>query len=108
MTTSGGGWTLVWSNLKGGIGKPATQITWVRSINSLPVYRGTPTGDLQSFEVYTGLSHWTPLAPSGQLRYDWTHDYGFAADERQICSFTLNASVNYTIALTVARKPSAL
>ena len=105
MTTSGGGWTLVWSNLRGGIGKPTTNITWVRAINTLPIYRGTPSLDLQSFEVYVGLSHWTPLGPAGQLRYEWTHDYGFTVDERVICNMTLSAAANYTIAVSGCLQP---
>jgi len=105
MTTSGGGWTLVWSNLKGGIYKPSTQITWTRAILTLPIYKGQPSADINSFMVFTGLSHWTPLAPAGQFRTDWAHDDGSPLDERYICSFTLNAANNYTISFSSCSQP---
>jgi hypothetical protein len=100
MTTDGGGWTLVWSNLRGGTNEPPTGMTWARAIGTLPVYDGIPTADIASFEVFTGLSHWGPLAPGGQFRTDWAHDYGVAVDERVECNFALAAQSNYALNLS--------
>src|SRR5512140_1454320 len=68
MANEGGGWTLVWSNLRGGRGKPFTELQWKAAINTPPRYSGTPSENLESFIVYTGLVHWTALAPNGLLR----------------------------------------
>ena len=41
MTNEGGGWTLVWSNLRGTRGKPFTDIQFKAAINTLPRVSGT-------------------------------------------------------------------
>jgi len=97
MTTSGGGWTLVWSNLRGGRGKVATEIQWKRAITTLPLTNGDVSSDLESFAVYTGLEHYTPMAPGGLMRYDWAPDYGTAIQQRQICPFVFSNLATYQI-----------
>jgi len=92
MVTDGGGWTLVWSNLRGGRGKPATELQWQAAINTLPRASGTLSTDLESFSVYTGLRWWTPLAPASQIRYSWANDYGSPIDQSYRCSFTLTGA----------------
>ena len=39
MITDGGGWTLVWSNLRGGSNKPTTSLNWDNAINTIPIYQ---------------------------------------------------------------------
>ncbi len=99
MVTDGGGWTLLWSNLRGGRGKPVTEIPWHTAINTLPLYSGTPIPNLESFTVYTGLSHWSALAPGKLLRYSWANDYGSPVDQSYKCTFALTGT-NYTLGLS--------
>jgi len=103
MTNEGGGWTLVWSNLRGGRGKPATELQWNAAINTLPRFGSTTiSSDLESFNVYTGLKHWPTLGPSGLLRYDWSTDYGNPIDQRQICPYALIPTNQYQVTFTSA------
>jgi fibrinogen beta/gamma subunit family protein len=99
MVSDGGGWTLVWSNLRGGRGKPATEIQWQAAINTLPRTSGTLSTDLESFTVFTGLRWWTPLAPGSQIRYAWANDYGSPIDQAYRCSFSLTGAT-YVIAFS--------
>jgi fibrinogen beta/gamma subunit family protein len=107
MTNEGGGWTLVWSNLRGGRGKPFTELQWKNAINTLPRVAGTMGQDLESFIVYTGLKHWTALAPGNQLRTDWAPDFGAAIDQRYICAFSFTDLSTYQITfnLPTCRQP---
>jgi hypothetical protein len=101
-----GGWTLVWSNLRGGRGKVTSDLHWGASIESLPRYRGAAvlgsTPDLQSFEVFTGLRWWRQIMDSSnrrELLYEWAANYG---DRRQLdhqaaCHFDLNPPNKWTI-----------
>jgi len=100
MVTDGGGWTLVWSNLKGGRGKPATELSWFAAINTLPRFLGDPSSDLESFQVYTGLSLWSALSPNGLLRYDWSAEYRTGIAESARMNYSLNRSSNYALTLT--------
>lgn len=102
MSADGGGWTLVWSNLRGGRGKVTTELQWGAAINTLPRIRGELSSDLESFEVYTGLKHWTGLSPNGLLRYDWSHDYGSVLDHNYRCPYTLDSAQNYRINFVTA------
>lgn len=102
MATDGGGWTLVWSNLRGGRGKVTTELPWGAAIGTLPRVRGELSADLESFEVYTGLKHWAGLSPGGLLRYDWANDYGSAIDQSYRCPYTLDSNQNYKIAFVTA------
>jgi len=98
MTTEGGGWTLVWSNLRGGRGKPFTELQWKAAIDTPPRYSGEPSENLETFIVYTGLKHWTALAPAGLLRYDWSPGYETPIDQRYICPFSFKDPETYRIA----------
>ncbi|MEN9626661.1 MAG: tenascin-R precursor [archaeon] len=71
MTTDGGGWTLVWSNMQAALPKstPVDNIPWTTAINTLPLYSGTLGTDLSKFYAYIGLKHWE--SQGGVLRYDW-------------------------------------
>jgi subtilisin-like proprotein convertase family protein len=100
MSTDGGGWTLVWSNTRGGTGKPVTNMKWATATGTLPVFSGTIGENLEGFTVYTGLSRWAALGASGQLRYQWSADYGQPVHQASRCNYTLDASKAYTIALT--------
>ena len=108
MTTEGGGWTLVWSNLRGGRGKSVTEIQWFTAINTTPLYRSDPGTNLEMFAVYTGLRHWMALAFNGLLRYDWSNDYNNPISERYICPFSLDPANNYTIAFTTGSCTQAI
>lgn len=101
MTNQGGGWTLVWSNLRGGRSKVTADIQWTRAINTLPLSNGEVTADLESFTVFTGLKHYTPLAPGSLMRYDWATDYGQAIEQRQICPFIFSNTATYQITFNI-------
>jgi hypothetical protein len=101
MTTDGGGWTLVWSNLRGGRGKPTTDLSWSGAIQTQPRVRGELSGDLQSIEVYTGLVYWNDLAPARSLRYDWANDFGSPVDQSWVASFApLSALDDWSLKLS--------
>jgi hypothetical protein len=103
MVNEGGGWTLVWSNLRGGRGKGSTELQWKNAVETLPRFGSTPIGtDLESFTVYTGIKHFTTLAPGGLMRYDWSTDYGQAVSQRRVCPFALIPTAEYQITFTTA------
>lgn len=97
MDTDGGGWTLVWSNLKGGRGKPATELSWGAAINTVPRFLGEPSADLESFQVYTGISLWQSLSPNGLLRYDWSPEYGAGVVESAKMNYSLDSNSNWAL-----------
>jgi hypothetical protein len=98
MVTDGGGWTLVWSNLRGKRGKPMTDLQWNAAINTPPLYSGSLAPDPESFIVYTGLTHWPALAPGNLLRYSWANDYGSGVDQSYRCTFGFTQP-NYVLGL---------
>jgi subtilisin-like proprotein convertase family protein len=100
MSKDGGGWTLVWSNLRGGSGKPMTSLPWTKAIETTPIFMGALSTDLEKFVVYTGLKHWKPLSPKGEIRYTWANAYGSAIDQAQRCTWSMNAGDNYRINFT--------
>jgi Fibrinogen beta and gamma chains, C-terminal globular domain len=101
MTTDGGGWTLVWSNLRGGRGKPTTDLSWNGAVQTQPRVRGELSSDLESIEVYTGLLYWNDLAPARTLRYDWANDFGSAIDQSWVATFApLSALDDWSLKLT--------
>jgi len=101
MTNEGGGWTLVWSNVRGGTGKVMKNMTWNTAVNTAPVTsNGTLSTNLEGFILFTGLKYWTQLAPGGLLRYDWARDYGVALDQRYRCSFSLDSGNYYAISMS--------
>jgi hypothetical protein len=100
MTTAGGGWTLVWSNLRGGRGKPTTELQFKAAILTLPRFAGAISSSLESFSVYTGLAHYPALSPEGQMRYAWSADYGRAIDQMATCNYSLDPDANYTLTVS--------
>ena len=105
METDGGGWTLVWANLRGGRSKPTIDLPWGVAISTLPRVRGELNPQLEAIDVYTGLVHWASLAPGNKLRYDWANDYGSPIDQRYVCTFALNAAQNYRLSLSACAQP---
>jgi hypothetical protein len=97
MVNEGGGWTLVWSNLRGTKGKPFTEIQFKAAVNTLPRTAGVVGADLETFMVYTGLKHWAPLGPGGLFRYDWAPDYGAAVTQRYVCPYLFSNTATYQI-----------
>jgi len=100
MVTNGGGWTLVWSNLRGSRGKVVTELPWRAAIDTAPRINGALSSDTESFSVYTGLRHWTALAPFGLLRYDWSADYRLPVSQRVEMLFQFDSAANYRIILS--------
>jgi hypothetical protein len=101
MTTAGGGWTLVWSNLRGGRGKPTTDLSWTGAVQTQPRVRGELSADLESIEVFTGLIYWNDLGPARTLRYDWSNDFGSPVDQSWVATFaTLSAVDDWSLKLS--------
>lgn len=100
-----GGWTLVWSNLRGGAGKLTTQMPHWRAVNSPPVYRKVmpPMRALQDFEVYTGVKHlWALASENGgrrEVMYRWAPDFGWPREKEwsAACKFTIDPEDKYKI-----------
>ena len=105
MTTDGGGWTLVWSNTRGGRAKPVTELPWALAIETLPRVNGFLGPDLELFNYYLGLDHWSALATDDLLRYDWANDYGSPIDQSFRCTFSF-ATADYVIGLTSCTQPT--
>eukprot|EP01116_Phalansterium_solitarium_P019728 TRINITY_DN561_c0_g1_i10.p1 TRINITY_DN561_c0_g1~~TRINITY_DN561_c0_g1_i10.p1 ORF type:complete len:216 (-),score=35.96 TRINITY_DN561_c0_g1_i10:405-1052(-) len=100
------GWTVVWSNMRGGSGKPMTNMMWANAITGTfrfktalnsPAIPQVPNPE--DWGVFTGLSYWTGLSPRGRLRYDWSTDYGKPIAQSYECNYTLTTSI-YVITFT--------
>ncbi|MEA9355421.1 fibrinogen-like YCDxxxxGGGW domain-containing protein [Bacteriovorax sp. PP10] len=91
MTTDGGGWTLVWSNTRGGTNKPNTNQTWYSATTTTPLCsqaNGSGTtcatylnNDKEQFNYFLGLDYWNRIAGQNsnmEVRYEWRPDYGQA------------------------------
>lgn len=100
MTTSGGGWTLVWSNTRGGKGKVVTELQFDQAIKTSPLVRGQLDTNVEAFTVFTGLDHWASLSPQGSLRYDWSPNFGVEVTHRIACPYSLNPADNYRLQFT--------
>jgi hypothetical protein len=94
MTTDGGGWTLVWSNTRGGTNKPGTEQTWLSSTTTTPLCSqangaGTTcatylTNNKEQFNYFLGLDYWNRIGQQNsniEVRYEWRTDYGQAIDQ---------------------------
>ena len=94
MTTDGGGWTLVWSNTRGGTNKPVTNLTWNNTTQTAPLCsqaNGSGTGcatyltnNKEQFNYFIGLDYWDRIAgqtKSAQMMYQWATDYGQATQQ---------------------------
>jgi len=89
MTTDGGGWTLVWSNTRGGSNKPARNLSWVAATTTTPLCsqaNGSGTGcttylsnNKEAFNYFIGLDWWwriTNYKKNIEFLYQWSSDYG--------------------------------
>lgn len=94
MTTDGGGWTLVWSNTRGGTNKPASNLSWYSATTTTPLCsqaNGSGTtcatylsNNKEQFNYYLGLEYWNKIAQYNsnmEVRYEWRTDYGAAIDQ---------------------------
>eukprot|EP01116_Phalansterium_solitarium_P019731 TRINITY_DN561_c0_g1_i4.p1 TRINITY_DN561_c0_g1~~TRINITY_DN561_c0_g1_i4.p1 ORF type:complete len:469 (-),score=134.44 TRINITY_DN561_c0_g1_i4:405-1811(-) len=114
--TAGEGWTVVWSNMRGGTGKPMTGMSWASATTGVFRFKsGSATTAIpqvsnpEDWLVFTGLSFWTGLSPRGRLRYDWSPDYAQPIAQSYECDYTLTTA-NYVITFTncVARVGSVV
>ncbi len=98
MTTDGGGWTLVWSNTRGGTNKPITDLTYAQSTTTLPrcskANASDPVStdgscsylnsDLETFNYFLGLDFWNLITKNrdhSEFMYRWANDYGSSIDQ---------------------------
>lgn len=74
MTTDGGGWTLVWSNLINRAGNLQENMTFATATTTLPVFNGGISSTKENFEVYTGLDQWNKIGANAQMdiMYQWS------------------------------------
>lgn len=105
MTSNGGGWTLVWSNTRGGTNKPVTGLSYANSETTLPrcsvsntalydhsgkcssfYYDEAVSKLLDRFNYFVGLKHWNNITGGSdfELRYNWSADYGRPTDRSAI------------------------
>ena len=101
MITDGGGWTLVWSNLRGGSNKPTTSLNWDNAINTIPIYQPDKqlNTNLEEVVVYTGLKYWK-LIGENEIRYDWANDYNSNIDQSFIADYSLDENDFYRLDMT--------
>lgn len=101
MTTDGGGWTLVWSNTRGGTNKPVTNMNWSTATQTAPLCsqaNGSGTGcatyltnNKEQFNYFIGLDYWERITGQNkhaQMLYQWATDYGQPADQEAKWNFT--------------------
>lgn len=99
MTTEGGGWVLVWSNLRGQTGRATTNMTWDTAANTEPlVYNGSVNSDIESFETFVGLRFWNKLGGS-QMMYKWSANYNRDFDQIAVMHGRLNDGFEYALDL---------
>ena len=101
MTTDGGGWTLVWSNTRGGTNKPTTNMKWEEAATTLPKCSqagGSGTGcnpylswGLEGFNYFLGINWWSKITNQNkniEMLYAWASDY--AQPIQQSAKWNLN------------------
>lgn len=88
MTTDGGGWTLVWSNTRGGTNKQLTNLNWVGATTTVPLCsqaNGSGTGcaylgnNKEAFNYFIGIDWWSRITGQNknlEMRYEWSTNYG--------------------------------
>ena len=94
MTTDGGGWTLVWSNTRGGTNKPFTNMTWYTATKTTPLCSqangaGTTcatylTNNKEQFNYFLGMDYWNRINQQNsnmEVRLEWRTDYGQAISQ---------------------------
>lgn len=117
MTTQGGGWTLVWSNTRGGTNKPVTSITWTNATaggvrcstanSSTSDFSGSCSmisSNKEAFNYFVGLNTWNALGRNKQymeFRYTWSSAYGVATQqEARFAMQKFNSGDNYVLRLS--------
>ena len=117
MTNYGGGWTLVWSNTRGGTNKPVTSLTYTLATTGGPrcSTANSSTSDFtgacsmissnkEGFNYFIGLNHWNNLGRTKkymEFRYQWSHDYGQATQQEVTAALQkFDSALNYTLYLT--------
>ncbi|WP_374078130.1 fibrinogen-like YCDxxxxGGGW domain-containing protein [Bdellovibrio bacteriovorus] len=95
MTTDGGGWTLVWSNTRGGTNKPTTSLSFYNATTaSTPrcsLANGSTsasgascslvTSNKEQFNYFVGLNQWNEIGKNQKYMdflFEWRTDYGKA------------------------------
>jgi hypothetical protein len=102
MNTDGGGWTLMWSNLRDKTNRPTTAMVWDDAVSHNRFTNGTMNNNKETFEVYSGLELWNDVMENSQaeLRYEWRMDYG--AGKTQEAKYTIepfDSTDNYRLNL---------
>lgn len=103
MTTDGGGWTLVWSNLRAKTGRAVTNMSWVNATTKTHFNNGVMTHNKEQFEVYLGLDYWNDIMEgnTSELRYEWRYDYGVAKSQEATFTITpFTSASNYALNIT--------
>ncbi|MEK6872315.1 MAG: fibrinogen-related protein [Nanoarchaeota archaeon] len=85
MTTDGGGWTLLWSNIHGLTPKSALSLSWNNALFSPSLTGGSVGTDLTAFNYFIGISYWERLG--NELRYDWSNTLASPIDQRAYMDF---------------------
>lgn len=103
MSTDGGGWTLVWSNLRDKTNKVTTDMKWAAATSNNTYYNGALSNNKESFELFYGLELWNDIMgnKTAEFRYEWRTDYN--QDKSQEAKFSIepfNSTDNYTIHLS--------
>jgi hypothetical protein len=73
MTTDGGGWTLVLSNRRGSVNKPAVDADWAKATGT-GVFTNEEPNEEGDYDLFTGLGFWNEMMGGengGELRYQW-------------------------------------
>jgi hypothetical protein len=94
MTTDGGGWTLVWSNTRGGTNKPVSSISWTNATTTYPLCSQANgagvgcatylTNNKEQFNYFLGLDFWDRIGNKNkysEMMYTWATDYGQALQQ---------------------------
>ncbi|MEY4616589.1 MAG: hypothetical protein RJB66_1549 [Pseudomonadota bacterium] len=117
MTTQGGGWTLVWSNLRGGTNKPVTGISratattgGVRCSTANSSTSDTSgscsmiSSNKEGFNYFIGLDAWNSLGRNKkymEFMYNWSTNYGYSIDqETRFALQQFTSAETHTIKLT--------
>lgn len=113
MTTDGGGWTLVWSNTRGGTNKPVTNISWASATTTTPLCsqaNGAGVGcgtylsnNKEGFNFFIGLDWWARFAghnKNSEMMYLWSSNYGQPIEQGGKFNFLrMNSSNLYSLRL---------
>ncbi len=103
MTTSGGWWTLVWSQLREKTWRPVTDMTWTNATSSNTFSNGAVNWNKETFEVYYGFELRNQILNNeqGEFRYEWRIDYGAPkAQEFKSNIQPFSSADNYTLKLS--------